>query len=154
MRNDLDFLTDTILHISEVRENLEIMTGELTRRGLTHDRTKLQAFEFDAFVSTRDKFKKANYGSKEYQECVDATKPAIDHHYKHNSHHTGFHADGINGMTLIDIMEMVADWRAAARRSPDKTLFDTLDYCFKKYKIEKQLRAIIMNTLVRLKWIE
>ena len=153
MEMRLDFLCDTILHISEVSENLEVVVSQLKQRGLAHDRTKLQALEFDGFVSTREKFKKANYGSPEYQECVDLTKPAVDHHYKNNRHHTGFHKDGINGMNLIDIMEMICDWRAAARRSPDKKLEDTLDYAADKYKIEPQLKKLIINTLKELGWI-
>lgn len=153
MENTFDFLCDTILHVSEVQENLEIIASELRKRGFAHDRTKFQAIEFDAFVSTRNQFKKANYGSKEYQECVDAVKPAVDHHYQNNRHHTGYHINGVNDMTLIDVVEMICDWQAAARRSPDKKFEDTLDYAFKKYKIDDQLKGIIINTLKALDWI-
>jgi len=153
MNVEFDFLCDTLLHISEVRENIEKVCGELKMRGAAHDRTKLQELEFDGFVSTREKFKKANYGSPEYQECVDLTKPAVDHHYENNRHHAGFHKDGINDMNLIDIMEMLADWKAAERRSPDKTLEDTFEYAFKKYGIDEQLGKIIINTCVMLRWI-
>ena len=153
MTNEFDFLCDTILHVSEVQENLERFAGELKQRGFAHDRTKFQELEFDAFVSTRDKFKKANYGSKEYQDCIDTIKPAVDHHYENNRHHTGFHKNGINDMTLVDIIEMICDWQAAARRSPDKDLKDTIEYAMKKYKIDPQLDAIIRNTLLAFKWI-
>ncbi|MFA5132907.1 MAG: DUF5662 family protein [Candidatus Paceibacterota bacterium] len=153
MNIEFEVLTDTLLHIGEVQENLEIFIGELRQRGLAHDRTKLQELEFDAFVSTRPKFKKANYGSPEYQECVDAIKPAIDHHYQLNRHHTAFHQEGINEMNLIDILEMVADWRAAARRSPTQTFEQSLDYAFNKYKIDEQLKGIILHTLKDLNWV-
>ncbi len=153
MNNEFDYLCDTMLHIGEVQENLEVFCGELRRRGLSHDRTKLQELEFDAFVSTCDRFKKVNYGTPEYQALVDEIKPAVDHHYQSNRHHTAYHENGINGMSLIDVLEMVADWRAAARRSPDKTLKDSLDYAFKKYQIEPQMQQIILNTLNELGWI-
>jgi hypothetical protein len=153
MKNDFDFLCDTILHVSEVQENLEIIASELRKRGFAHDRTKFQELEFDAFVSTRDKFKKSNYGTKEYQECIDIVKPAVDHHYQNNRHHTGFHKNGINDMTLIDIIEMVCDWQAAARRSPDKELKDTLEYAYKKYGISEQLGIVLKNTFKELDWI-
>ncbi|TSA28601.1 hypothetical protein D4R71_00420 [bacterium] len=153
MDMEFDFLCDTLLHISEVRENLEIISSQLKQRGYAHDKTKLQQLEFDGFVSTREKFKKANYGSPEYQECIELTKPAVEHHYKNNRHHTGFHKNGINDMTLIDIIEMIADWRAAARRSPDKKLENTLDYATKKYGIQSQLAKVIINTFEQLNWI-
>ena len=144
---EFDFLCDTLLHISEVAENLEEYAGELRRRGLAHDRTKLQEPEFSAFIGQRERFKKANYGTPEYEECMRIAKPAVDHHYQHNRHHTAFVANGINDMGLIDILEMVADWRAANRRSPDKELVDTLDYMQKKYGIGEQLMHILRNTL-------
>ncbi len=153
MKTELDFLCDTLLHISEVKENLEEFSSELRKRGESHDRTKLQELEFDSFVSTREKFKKANYGSPEYQECIELTKSAVEHHYKNNRHHTAFHADGINDMNLIDIIEMIADWKAAARRSPGKKLIDTLDYSKNKYGIDDQMFKIINNTLKDLKWL-
>lgn len=153
MDNRFDFLCDTMLHVTEVQENLEEIASQLRRRGFAHDRTKFQKTEFDAFVSTREKFKKANFGSKEYQECTDAVQLAVDHHYKYNRHHTGRWPNGIDDMSLIDIIEMLADWKAAERRSPDKQLIDTLDYAFKKYKIGGQLALIIKNTLKDLKWI-
>ena len=154
MNTTMDFLCDTLLHISEVKENLETVASELRKRGEAHDRTKLQELEFDAFVSTRDQFKKANYGTKEYDACVSAVKPAVVHHHKNNRHHTDFHENGINDMTLIDIIEMVADWRAAARRSPDKKFADTLDYAKKKYGIDDQMFGIICNTLRALNWLD
>lgn len=153
MNNELDFLCDIILHVSEVQENLETIASELRKRGFAHDRTKFQALEFDAFVSTRDRFKKANYGSKEYQECVEIVKPAVDHHYQNNRHHTGYHKNGINDMNLVDIIEMICDWRAAARRSPDKDLKNTLEYAFEKYNIGEQLAKILTNTLKDLGWV-
>lgn len=153
MNMEFDFLCDTLLHISEVKENLEIMASNLKQRGDAHDRTKLQELEFDAFVSTREAFKKANYGSPEYDECIRLTKPAVEHHYANNRHHVGFHKNGINDMNLMDVTEMVADWKAAARRSPDKKLEDTLDYAKGKYKIDSQLFLIIKNTLMDLGWL-
>lgn len=153
MNNENDFLTDTILHIKEVQSNLEIFSYELRKRGVEHDMTKLQEPEFTAFVSTRDRFKKANYGTPEYQELVEEIKPAVNHHYENNRHHTGFHENGINDMNFIDILEMIADWKAAERRSPDKSLEDTLDYAFKKYQIDDQLKKIFINTMKYFKFI-
>jgi hypothetical protein len=153
MTNELDFLCDAILHVSEVQENLEIVASILKQKGFAHDRTKFHELEFEAFVSTRDRFKKANYGSPEYQALVEEIKPAVDHHYQNNRHHTGFHENGIDDMNLIDIIEMICDWKAAERRSPDKKLKDTLEYAKNKYKIDTQLFKIIENTLNELGWI-
>jgi len=152
MNMEFDFLCDTLLHVTEVAENLEICASNLRQRGYAHDRTKFQSMEFDAFVSTREKFKKANYGTPEYQECVDLVKPAVDHHYKNNRHHTAFYKNGIKDMTLFDIIEMLCDWRAANRRSPDLNFTESLNRCIKKYKISSELEMILRNTLLELRW--
>jgi len=154
MDNTFDFLCDIILHVSEVQENLEIIASELRKRGYAHDRTKFKELEFDAFVSTRDDFKKANYGTPEYQELIECVKPAVDHHYKNNRHHTGYHENGVDDMTLIDLMEMICDWQAAARRSPDNKFKDTLGFAYEKYNISEQLAKIITNTLKEMGWIK
>ena len=85
---------------------------------------------------------------------MDSIRPAIENHYKNNRHHTGFHKNGVNDMNLMDLCEMVADWKAAERRSPDKKLSDTLYHAFVKYEINDQLGKIIINTLKSLNWID
>jgi hypothetical protein len=153
MKVEFDFLCDTMLHVSEVQENLEQISSELRKRAFAHDRTKFQALEFDSFVSTREDFKKANYGTPEYQKCCDIVQPALDNHYSNNRHHTGYHKNGIYDMNLIDILEMLADWKAASRRSPTQTFKESLPKCYKKYNINETLQKIIETTLKDLGWI-
>lgn len=152
MNTELEVLNDIIYHKMEVAENLEQIKSDISKRQWHHDNTKFTAEEFDAFVYTRPKFKKVNYGSKEYQECVDAIKPAVEHHHKSNRHHTGYYDDGVMGMTLMDILEMLADWKAASRRSPDLSFEDSLPKAYEKYNIPKDLQKIINNTLIYLGW--
>ena len=91
MNKEMKILTDLLVHIQEVQSNLEKMCHILRERGLNHDKTKFCDLEFDSFVKTHDKFKNANFGTKEYKECVDMIRPAIDHHHKNNSHHVDFY---------------------------------------------------------------
>lgn len=153
MDTSTEVLTDILMHITEVAENLNTIIAELRARGIAHDRSKLEALEFDAFVSTRPKFKKANYGSPEYQECVDAIKPAIDHHHANNRHHTVFFPNGFADMNLLDIMEMLADWKAASRRSPTLTFEESLPKAYAKYNIPANMQAHIESTLRALGWL-
>jgi len=148
-----EVLLEMIIHRVEVQENLAQMRSVLKKRGIVHDKSKFTAIEFDAFVSTRPKFSKANYGTTEYQECVDEIKPAIDHHYSNNRHHPGFFKNGFANMNLFDILEMLADWKAASNRSPDLSFLDSLPIAFKKYSIPENMQTHIMNTLASLGWI-
>ena len=150
MDTTMDYLTDVLIHQKEVAMWIEKVCGKLRERACIHDITKLRDPEFSTFVSTRERFKKVNYGTKEYEALTEEAKEAVDHHYKYNRHHTAYHENGINDMTLIDLIEMVCDWLSAQNRSPDRTIWDTLDYAKNKYKIEDQLFSIIKNTLKEL----
>jgi len=154
MKNELEFLCDLILHSSEVSENLEVFSSELRKRGLAHDRTKFQSFEFDRFLSGWEDFKKTDYGTEKYNESPDKVTEAREHHHENNRHHVGFYENGVEGMNLIDVLEMLSDWKAAARRSPNLNLEQTLDKAFDLYGIkDEQLRKVILNTFKYLGWV-
>ena len=152
MDTNFEVLTDTIMHISEVQENIEDIIHDLKKRGVAHDRSKLTAIEFDTFVKTRPEFKKVNYGTAEYQAVAEKAKVAVENHYSSNRHHTAYHKNGINDMNLLDILEMLADWKAASRRSPDLTFLGSLPRAFQKYSIPKNMQRHIMLTLEYLGW--
>jgi hypothetical protein len=149
----MEVLTDLIMHKIEVSENLKEVESELNRRGIVHDKSKFLPIEHDAFVKTRPDFKKANYGTPEYQKCIEAIQPSIDHHYSNNRHHVAYHENGFSDMNLIDILEMLADWKAANRRSPDLNFEDSLPSCYKKYNIPENMQKHIEKTLKYLGWI-
>jgi len=153
MNIELEVLADLLIHISEVKENIASIRNDLEKRGIAHDRSKFETFEFDSFAKTRQKFKTVDFGTKEYQECVDEIKPAIDHHYAANRHHTAYHFNGFNDMNLIDILEMLADWKAASRRSPGLRFVDSLPGAYRKYDIPENMQKHIESTLTYLGWI-
>jgi hypothetical protein len=152
METAFEVLTDTLIHVSEVQENLEVMIHDLKVRGINHDRSKFQEPEFSTFCETRPEFKKVNFGTKEYDAVVDKARLAVTHHHLSNRHHTAFYANGVQGMTLLDILEMLADWKAASRRSPGLSFADSLSRAFKKYEINETMQQFILNTIQYLGW--
>lgn len=153
MNASIGVLTNLLKHISEVRENLAQIRANLERRAEAHDRSKLLPEEFDGFVKTWARFQKADYGSPEYEECSKVIQPSIDHHYAYNRHHVAYHKNGFEDMTLLDILEMLADWRSAANRNQNLTFEDSLPIAFKRYKIPKNMQRHILNTLRELGWL-
>lgn len=149
----IEVLLEILRHRADVQHRIKEICHELEVAAILHDKSKLDNPEFDAFTITRPKFRNANYGSKEYQECVEQIQPAIDHHYAHNRHHTECHPSGFADMDLIDILEMLADWRAANARSRDLLFRESVDIAFEKYNIPENMRVHILRTLKRLGWI-
>src|ERR1051325_10482674 len=117
----------TFRHIETVRNYLGAVIRELITRQEKHDQSKLESPEVEAFDVITDRLRGITYGSDKYFEVMRTQKPAIDHHYKVNRHHPEFFGDkGCRGMTLIDLIEMLCDWKAAGLRHNDGDLFRSI----------------------------
>lgn len=59
----------------------------------------------------------------------------------------------INGMTLVDLIEMLADWRAATERHNDGDLGKSLRIQRNRFGISDQLDEILWNTAREFGWL-
>lgn len=118
---------DTIKHIERVRHYIRIITDKLTTRGVMHDKTKLESPEVELFTEHTPKLATMQYNSQEYKESLTALKPALDHHYANSRHHPEHFSKGINDMNLVDILEMLCDWKAAGERQRDGNLLKSIE---------------------------
>ena len=149
-----DSRPDTVAHIERVRHLCNEAAGNLVHRGLIHDQSKLDEPEKSAF----DRLKALSlsgmaYGSEEYRACLRAEKPAIQHHYKANRHHPEFYANGVEGMSLFDVLEMLMDWKAATERMKDGgDIRRSLEINTERFKLSPQLRSILANTIKEMGW--
>ena len=138
---------ETQKHIDTVRTLIEIMREELWKRKESHDKSKLQSPEVEIFEIYTPKLKGSRYGSDEYKTFLKEMKVALDHHYANNSHHPEFFVAGIRGMTLIDIIEMLCDWKAATIRHADGDIFKSLEINQKRFGYSAELNQIFINTV-------
>lgn len=137
---------ETIDHIEEVRKNLRWFIDRLVSRGVKHDRTKLESPEIEFLAEMNPKLKHLVYGTPEYEESLADLKPALENHYAKNRHHPEHFSDGINEMTLVDIVEMFCDWRASTTRNKNGNLLVSIATNAKRFHIDKQLEKIFINT--------
>lgn len=138
---------ETLKHIDEVRKNLYSVVDELLDRALKHDLSKLESPEVELFGEFTPELAKTEYNSKEYLELLAKVKPAIGHHYSKNRHHPQFWVNGINDMTLIDLLEMICDWRAATKRNKNGNIRTSIDHNATRFNIDFQLTKIFHNTV-------
>lgn len=59
---------------------------------------------------------------------------------------------GIEGMSLLDIIEMFCDWKAATERHNDGDILKSIEHNEKRFKIAPQLSQIFRNTKEELKF--
>jgi hypothetical protein len=144
---------ETWRHINRVQQLLVGVTTRLVKRAVVHDQSKLVPPEVGVFATCTERLKGLTYGSPEYKQCLVEMKPALDHHYANNSHHPEFYKDGVDGMDLLDLMEMLCDWKAATERHANGSLIKSLEINTERFKLSPQLRRILENTAARL-WNE
>lgn len=150
---EYDSTADTLKHSRRVGELIGQAIKELIDRSTSHDLSKTEPPEKAIFDEYTPKLKGSTYGSEEYQGFLEAMGEGLKHHYAHNRHHPEFHDYGVTGMTLIDIIEMLADWKAATERHDDGSLARSLEIQKERFGISDQLDAILHNTARAFGWI-
>ncbi len=142
-----DSSLDTFNHIRDVQELLAHFAIELTVRGINHDDSKLHEPEKQLFDEYTPKLKNCTYGSDEYKQYLKEMQVALDHHYAENSHHPEHYENGINDMDLLDIVEMLCDWKAATKRHGDGDILRSIEINAGRFGIDSQLKQILLNTI-------
>lgn len=141
----------TIRHIETVRNFLNEVIREILVRQESHDQSKLQHPEVEIFEEYTPKLRETAYGSKKYKQFMKQMKIAIEHHNKLNRHHPEYFETGINGMNLIDLIEMICDWKAATLRQDEGDIYKSIELNQERFKYSNELKQIFINTA---KWID
>ena len=137
---------ETQKHIEAVRKYIRFMIDKIDMRGVKHDASKLESPEVEVFAEYTPKLNTTTFGSDEYYQNLANMKPALDHHYASNRHHPEHFVNGINDMTLIDVLEMFCDWKASTLRQNDGNLLKSIETNAERFHIEDQLKQIFLNT--------
>jgi hypothetical protein len=150
--SEYDSKQDTLDHIEKVQWRMKQMRDELYLRGEVHDLSKLREPEKSIFDVMTPRLKELTYGSYEYQMALGEMHEALAHHYQANSHHPEHYTNGIDGMNLLDLVEMLADWKAASERVAGGDILKSLEINRERFKISDQLLSILLNTVRDMKW--
>lgn len=154
MTTEQDSRPDTIAHIERVQSLIDEAIKNLGKRAAAHDLSKLEEPEKSAY----DRLKALSlsgmtYGSEEYRACLRSEKPAIACHYATNSHHPEYYPNGVDGMSLFDVLEMLLDWKAATERMKNGgDIHASLAHNTERFDLSPQLRSILLNTIEEMGW--
>lgn len=149
-----DSTAGTLRHSLRVGALMGRPIAELVERSTQHDISKTEEPEVGVFNEFTPKLKTSTYGSDEYKGFLTAMGEGLAHHYAQNRHHPEFFGDdGVNGMTLVDLIEMLADWRAATERHDDGNLGKSLRIQRERFGLTDQLYRILWNTAKAYGWL-
>jgi hypothetical protein len=148
-----DSTIDTTLHINRVRFLLGQCAIKLLERGSQHDASKLEQPEKAIFDAVGNRLAVITYEGEEYKQSLTELKVALDHHYLHNPHHPEHYPNGIDGMSLLDLLEMLMDWKAASERHPGGIdIARSIELSSQRFSVGEQLKQILLNTAKEIGW--
>lgn len=166
----MDSRIETYKHIRTVQCYLRDVIKELLQRQIEHDESKLHSPEVEIFDEFTPKLADSTYGSDEYKSYLAGMKPALDHHYLMNSHHPEHYSFtvcdqcgqtdaepctcggprtekcDVGRMNLIDLIEMLCDWKAATLRHKNGDLSRSIDINQKRFGYSDEMKSILHNT--------
>lgn len=142
-----DSREDTKTHIKQVRVFTEQFAEAIIDRGCYHDLSKLQEPEKSIFDEYTPKLAEMTYGSLEYKKSLEEMGVALEHHYSKNRHHPEFHSNGIHDMDLVDLIEMLSDWKAATMRHNDGDIMESIEFNQKRFGYDDGIKQLMINTV-------
>jgi Family of unknown function (DUF5662) len=149
-----DSAPDTLAHIEQVRELLEDVIGNLHYRASVHDASKLRDPEKAVFDEFSPKLATSTYGSDEYKQFLVGMGEGLNHHYANNDHHPEHWQHGIADMDLIQVIEMLADWKAATLRHENGSLSRSIAQNAERFGYGVEFYRLLWNTADRMGWLE
>lgn len=139
--------SDTRKHIARVSELLSLFAKQLLDRAVLHDRSKLGSPEVEEFTRHTAHLAATTFGSPEYNAAKKEMEPALQHHYAHNRHHPEHFKDGVADMNLVDLMEMLVDWKASSERHHNGNLRKSIEINANRFGLPPMLTKIMENTV-------
>lgn len=135
-------------HKDRLSKYLSKFIISLVERSVIHDNSKFDPIEFEPYAYAVEEFKKHPFGTEGYDKIKESLGEAVTHHYANNRHHPEHFETGINEMDLVDLLEMLADWKAASQNQTNgsQDLMKSISIQTEKYGISPQLRQILINT--------
>ena len=118
-------------------------------RFFIHDMSKFSKYEWIQYATY---YYNDDGSTKDETSMVKTpdTKQAFKHHQMNNKHHSEFHTKHGNErmMTLIDIIEMFADWKTMSGFNKSKT-YDWYKEAYTKLKFNEFTRKIVEFLMVK-----
>lgn len=150
---EYDSRIETYKHIAVVRGYLLTIAWIIMTRGDDHDLSKLEEPELSVFNEFTPKLRNSTYGSDEYEQFLVQMGEGLRHHYEVNDHHPEHFENGIQDMDLVQIIEMLADWKAATLRHEDGDLLKSILQNSERFGYGGEMVGLLTRTAANLGWL-
>jgi len=138
----------TLIHKLWILYYIVIFCIRLIWRGIIHDISKFKCNAEAKLLSENiGKLKYTTYGSKKYFNLLKDIQPFLDHHYTNNRHHPEHYLNGYKEMSLIDIVEMFLDWKAATKKHNNGDMRISIKTNKERFSLSDDIVEIFTNSI-------
>lgn len=146
-KSENDYMTHLFAHKLLIAKYLNPIASDIIKRSTTHDDSKLYGVEKELFLELDIVDENTQYGEDYYKKLRDKNVAvAIANHYMSNDHHPEHHSDGIEDMDLVQLLEMLVDWKVGGLTLVSGDIFDSIEKNISRFGIDDQLASILRNT--------
>jgi hypothetical protein len=148
-----DSRPETWEHIHQVQFLMWQVITALQRRALDHDQSKLVSPEVEVFDRVTPRLRGMTYDSDEYRATLIDMGEGLRHHYSENDHHPE-HGDGTLGwMSLVQLLELLCDWKAATMRHDNGDLRRSIEQNSDRFGYGDEMKRLLLNTAEEFGWL-
>lgn len=140
----------TASHVRSVQTWMQEVIADLMTRMIRHDSSKFGPEEEPTISHYTPLLSGQTYNSDEYKATLAKMKPALDHHYDKNDHHPEHFPNGIKDMNLMQLLELLCDWKSSSSRHPNGSLARSLVINQKRFGYSSELRDLLARTAISL----
>lgn len=134
-------------HKKKVKDRMLFLAKEIIKRAEEHDDSKLKPPEINWLIEM-DKEPKVEYGTPEYFEKIKKWDKFFKHHYKNNNHHPAhYNEQGVYGMTIVDLVEMMCDVISYIKELHVYQASNIIKEQKERFDIDEGIAQILINTL-------
>jgi hypothetical protein len=140
---------NTTAHKILVFRYLFIFCVKLLYRAAVHDFSKYGIYESTRLARVINDLNNTVYGSDKYNNNLALLDEFRKHHYERNTHHPEYYEFGFRSMSVLDRIEMTADWLASSRRNKSGNISRSISLNRKRFSYsqddEKWIRKLIKD---------
>lgn len=130
---------ETLAHIQKVQGRIGEVQRNLFERAQQHDLSKLHEPEIAGYAQLQTRLADVSYGTQAYRDAE-------------NDHHPEHYSNGVADMSLMALIEMICDWKAASERTRQGGIAQSLDVNEQRFGLDPQLASILRATIAELGW--
>lgn len=133
-------------HIMTVQGLLRRVARQLLNRADDHDLSKLGPDELGGMIEIDGIADRYGLNSPEYM--VALLGKAIKLHQSRHTHHPEYHPNGVEDMSIFDLIEMVCDWKTANKLRGHPEWEKSVDMLVKRLSLSPEY-VLLINLIAR-----